>query len=161
MTPRFRAFGIASNYPGKPSDKMEMFYDVSVVTTYSDKEQHVIANFGMWNSEEYSGIELIDYTIMQSTGLFDKNGNEIFEGDIIVYLDDDGIASENVIIKYGKHVNMDSIFKEEPTHIGFYIEAKKGTATFDVDDMYNNFKDSIIVIGNIHQHPHLLEGYGR
>ena len=40
---KFRAWGMDGNYPGSPSENFEMFYDVSVVTTYNDKEQHVIA----------------------------------------------------------------------------------------------------------------------
>ncbi|WP_366534747.1 YopX family protein [Streptococcus equi] len=62
----------------------EMYYDVSVVTTFDDKKQHVITDFGMWDEEEYSGTELIDYDLMQSTGQKDCNNSDIFDADILL-----------------------------------------------------------------------------
>ncbi|WP_369350574.1 YopX family protein [Streptococcus hillyeri] len=97
---------------------------------------------------------------MMSTYLFDNSNppKEIFEGDVVAYFDSDEQISENVIIRYGKHTDEASVFEEKPKHIGFYIEATKGTATFDVIGMYEDFKEDIKVIGNIYENPELLEG---
>ncbi len=138
MMPKFRAWG---KY-GTPSGKFEMFYDVSVVTTYNDKEQHVIADFGMYNESEYSGTEIIDYRLMQSTGLFDKNGVEIFEGDIVV--------NQHGSVGYVAYLKQEA---------GFVVVLKKSDYrlghrnTGESYDVTNNHK----VIGDIYQNPELVE----
>lgn len=142
---KFRAWGRNGNHPGTPSEKFEMFYDVSVVTTYDDKEQHVIADFGMWNESEYNGTEIIDYTLMQSTGLFDKNGVEVFEGDIV-----------EIIYDYEPFIGV----------VVYDLGETDFKATNGNEDYGNNFQyltvgESIEVIGNVHQHPDLLESVGK
>ena len=79
--------------------------------------------------------------IMQSTGLHDKNGVEIFEGDIveIIY---DGESFIGVVV--------------------YDLEETDFKATNGNDNYGNNFQyltvgESIKVIGNVHQHPELLE----
>lgn len=84
-------------------------------------------------------------TIMQSTGLKDKNGKEIFEGDIITN---------------GKDVMS---IKRHDT-LGFYIDFK-GKIDFiadgvDLEEFEEDAKeiaDSIEIIGNIYENPELLE----
>lgn len=98
-----------------------------------------------------------DIVLMQSTGLKDKSGVEIFDGDVVAYFDGDEQISENVIIRYGKHTDEASVLEEKPKHIGFYVEVTEETATFDVIDMYEDFKEDIKVIGNIYENPELLE----
>lgn len=81
----------------------------------------------------------------QSTGLKDKNGNEIFEGDIITN---------------GKDVMS---IKRHDT-LGFYIDFK-GKIEFiadgaDLEEFEEDVKeiaDSIEIIGNIYENPELLE----
>ena len=84
-------------------------------------------------------------TIMQSTGLFDKNGKEIFEGDIITN---------------GKDV---MCMKRHNT-LGFYVE-QKGKVDFIADcavleefeEDAKEIADSLEIIGNIYENPELLE----
>ena len=83
MIHKFRSWGRYGNYPGTPFEEFEMFYYVSVVTPYQDKQQHVIADFDMYSKSDYWGTEIIDYILMEYIDVLDKNGNEVYESDIV------------------------------------------------------------------------------
>ena len=137
MIPKFRAYDI---------EICEMFYDVSVVTTYDDNKQHVIADFGMYNETEYSGTEIINYKLMQSIGLFDTNGVEIFEGDVVNAYDYD--YDEGKIYKTTDSTGV-IIYKEN----SFYLKDEEGI----FNNMWVNAEE-IEIIGNIYQNKELVEG---
>ena len=140
---KFRAWGRDGNYPGTPSKIFEMFYDVSVVTTYDDKKQHVIADFGMYNESDYSGTKIIDYILMRFTGLFDKNGKEIFESDILKCTSFDGSL-------WYETVSWDS------TLAGFATQQDGHDATA-ISYITDSKVITIEVIGDIYQNPELAE----
>lgn len=142
MIPKYRAWGRNRNYPGTPSEKFEMFYDVSVVTTYQDKVQHVIADFGMYNESEYNGTEIIDYTLMQSTGLRDKNEREIFEGDILKVTDEHSWLE---VVSFNKDKAM-FVSKEIKRDFEAPLYTLFNTDIFEVE-----------IIGNIYENPELAE----
>lgn len=79
----------------------------------------------------HSSVEL-----MQSTGLKDKNGTEIYEGDII----------KNPY---------DEIYTVKWFDAAFYLE-EKYNGGFDYFELYSG--DNKKVIGNIYENPELLEG---
>ncbi|RTK82662.1 YopX family protein [Enterococcus faecalis] len=105
---------------------------------------------GKVNSIEYwkTPSELKSYhvrnlVLMQSTGLKDKNGVEIFEGDIVQYRD--GEYSYLGIVKRDCYQ--------------FFIDGIEPDDNYDFIDVSNTFDgtSSLEVIGNIWDNPELLE----
>ena len=84
-----------------------------------------------WKETDIPFEEII---LEQSTGLFDMNGVEIFEGDIVKYNTDDlGVIS---------------------TYLGgFIVESYKHDYFEHIGEVVGEMK----IIGNIHEHKHLLE----
>lgn len=85
-----------------------------------------------------------EYHLMQSTGLFDTNGVEIFEGDIVRVTDGDERTdfSDGGI---GTICGLDDLYM-------WYIDGQVNNGLFDISEQYY-----IEVIGNIHEYPDLLE----
>lgn len=79
--------------------------------------------------------------LMQFTGLKDKNGKEIYEGDICNCRE------------YGCF----GIIKWSEDEAGFYFYVVYGDGTFDEESVYD-YADELEVIGNIYENPELLEG---
>ena len=87
-----------------------------------------------------------DIELLQSTGLLDKNGNEVFEGDIVDVRTLEGTIYLRGIVKKVKG--------------GFYIKGLHLSKNIPLTDFY--FKSytntlEIEILGNIYQDKHLLE----
>jgi len=93
----------------------------------------------LWYCDEYETCEAVDdnnYTIEQSTGLKDKNGKVIFEGDIIKHtIGDDHPWS-------GKH--------EVVFNMGAFKLKGGNPYGFRYGEIMNYSPYNVIIIGNIH-----------
>lgn len=86
-----------------------------------------------------------DVILNQSTCLFDKNGKEIFEGDIIRY-------------------NIDVVDIKRHSTLGFYtvLDGREGffgdgTSIDDFEEDAKEFSKTAEIIGNVYENPELLE----
>ena len=84
-----------------------------------------------------------NYVLMQSTGLKDKNGVEIFEGDVVSLTEGECSYSGIVVRDYYE----------------FYIKGIGPRDCFDFQDVSNTFDGttSLEVTTNIYKNPELLE----
>ena len=94
-----------------------------------------------WNGAVETSID--DVILMQSTGLKDKNGVEIFEGDIVL---ENGMHR---VITFGEQ-RYEEDFGNLAYYIGFNIFTKWGYSSIDPVEHE--------VLGNIYENPELLEG---
>lgn len=97
--------------------------------------------------------EVIPDTICQCAGLKDKNGNLIWENDIIKYHFRDLYAQ----IRYGAYQNCFDSQKAE--HIGFYVDWSE-SMNYRKDLGYWINMVNAEVVGNIFDNPELLESEG-
>jgi len=119
----------------KIKNKEELFYDTDEEFGYLQKKRKLIAGSSgqIWLVEDET----------QFTGLKDKNGKEIYEGDIVE------------AIKYDNQMNK----------VKWYAKIKWGAfcyCLFSKDNVYHRALDTpvahcIQVIGNIYENPELLE----
>lgn len=146
-------------FRGKKVNKDKWIYGVPVKGTAYDESEMLIVE-SVFYCEEYfcrgcNFDPVIPETVGQFTGLTDKNGKKIFEGDIV----QDGENEEydmffrKGVVEFGEGTFDSGIYK----YTGFYYRCKNGDIDhnniYDKEDNWSKLK----VIGNIHDNPELLE----
>ena len=98
------------------------------------------------DTERYTemSVEFDEITLMQSTGLFDRNGKEIFEGDIVqfedCYTETDFLYVNTGIVEWSQ--GSFTITKRDSVEMGDLLDGE--------------FLD-VTIIGNVYENPELLE----
>lgn len=130
MIPKFRAWDSA---------KKEMFKDTFAIT--ESWQVVVVEQEDVVCPPDYVFVDYL--VIMQSTGLRDKNGKEIFEGDILACKTDDEV------------INLNVFWDEE--HALFMFESKKYNEQEPLAELVENNTYPFEIIGNIYENRELLE----
>lgn len=101
-------------------------------------------NWSEFKNGEFRKREQRNCILMQFIGLKDKNGKEIYEGDIVIQ---GNIEPLNKAVKYSHQKS------------GFYLTNKKWVADFNVTygDGENYIDSTIEIIGNIYENSELLK----
>jgi uncharacterized phage protein (TIGR01671 family) len=94
----------------------------------------IVQNQYFYTIEQYP-----DYKVMQYTGFEDKNGNEIYEGDIIMYNEGSTESRSKMEVKW--------------CDASFQLKAYKENWCYDIGEC---LQSTLVVIGNIYENPELL-----
>lgn len=123
----------------------------------------------MTNTDGVQGIEVDKRTVGQFTGVTDKNGKRIFEGDVVRYNTFDDFNCHS-IVKFGEYEQDGSAGEYNPRScIGWYCEVDNFTAPDWAEEdptfFFNSYleqqnllevNDDCEVIGNIYDNPELV-----
>lgn len=111
------------------------------------------------DTERYTemSVEFDEITLMQSTGLFDRNGKEIFEGDVLE------IQGIKMIVKFGSYKYLET--SKNNGHIlgilhdglGFYVECINVADLDRISPFEPETLKNSQIIGNIYENKELLD----
>lgn len=93
--------------------------------------------FGYWVHDEFT---VLDYPIMLYTGLKDKSGKEIYEGDILYSY----YGTGQVVYEYGSYLLNFGSLKSIHKSFRNYVE-------------FTEIQDNSSLLGNIYENPELLK----
>ena len=109
--------------------------DVREITFFDDEVQMIsdVTDFYTYG----------EFELMQSTGLIDKNGKEVFENDVI--RDSDGFEG---IVQYDESYGVYGIA---------YLPTLSNGIDMTFEELKDNYRNKFEVVGNIYENPEFLE----
>lgn len=129
MIPKFRAW----------DKETQTMLDVSLI----DFKKSVLVG-EHWEFGETNFINFDDVNLMQSTGLKDKNGKEIFEGDVV--------RMRNP--RDRRQIGMFQVVRVANSPMLGLLDKKLTTEIFN---LYEHMRNYYEIVGNIYENPELLE----
>lgn len=122
-------------------------YDNGSLTRMYQPDEVMVCDGNIWiiDEDDVAGSWIVnnDLNLMQSTGLYDKNGKEIFEGDIL------GVDTDEEIVNL--NIYWDS------KHALFMFESKKYNEKDLLAELVEDNTYPFEIIGNIYENSKLLE----
>lgn len=123
-----------------------MYCDDKVIVTFSGFLEEVYVR------RNSTVDELIDYKLMQYSGIKDIEGKEIYEGDIVEFLDEE-VNYSHCGVEYDEFINIGKVIFSHDELMGWDITNRN----MDLEEVWH-YREYIKVIGNIYENPELLEG---
>ena len=137
-------------FRGKRIDGKGLAYgDLLTGCGYKKGRYFILPHLDFYPSDcsSLDGYEIIPNTIGQFTGLIDKNDKEIYEGDILIWGENE-YKSKPIIVCF-KHGSFGYIYCDR-----FHSFAGNSNFTFNPLNTDVSFE----IVGNIHDNPELLKG---
>ena len=139
---------------------INMYYGNVVLLAVNEEQEKYISTINkkaMINCKNMLSVEMSKVIIEKYTGLKDKNGTEIYEGDIVkrYIFDIEEVIGTIIWIDEGFTGFMLKVEDNDPSRTGCYHCYPIGRGEYDDDDS-DRCGDE--VLGNIHENPELLEG---
>lgn len=117
---------------------------------YGDLSQHKTGKKFIKTGSAVHSFEVIPETVGQFTGLTDKNGKKIFEGDVHCHYNERQGKNRYFIIKHGDF--HDTVYSFDS--YGWHFEEINGE---NIEALQGNEHQYANIIGNIHDNLELLE----